>query len=82
MEAEGPQYFALGTTYDSRPNDAGASNSGYLRLIQVRIDSTSGTPPSMEVVGMIQMNGTVYDIKAIWGKLAVAVDHRVSHIAR
>ena len=74
----GVQHFALGTTFEDRPDDAGASNSGYLRIISVKVDESSGRPPSAEVVASKQMNGTVYDVKVIWGALAVAVDHRVS----
>jgi hypothetical protein len=75
----GVQYFALGTTFENRPDDAGASSSGYLRIINVKVDEVSGRPPSSEIVASRQMNGTVYDIKVIWGALAVAVDHRVSY---
>jgi hypothetical protein len=79
MGPDGLSYFALGTTFENSPDDAGASNSGNLRLINVRTDDVSGRPAAAEVIAKHQLNGTVYDIKSIWGMLAVAVDHRVSH---
>jgi len=79
MGPDGLSYFALGTTFENSPDDAGASNSGNLRLIKVRTDDVSGRPAAAEVFAKHQLNGTVYDIKGIWGMLAVAVDHRVSY---
>lgn len=72
------QYFALGTTFEDRLDDAGASNSGNLHIIRVKTDETSGRPPSADIIQSKQLSGTVYDVKVIWGALAVAVDHRVS----
>lgn len=75
LQPLGPEYFALGTTVKELPDDSGAPSAGFVRLFEVDRESPKGS--ILRYFASVPMQGTVYDIKSIWGQLAVAVDNRV-----
>lgn len=60
-------------------DDAGTSNKGYLRLIRLSRQGSSETWTSI-VDARWKAPGCVQDVKAVWGKVAIAVDYGVSSV--
>lgn len=73
----GENYFALGTMFPDDLDDAGTTHRGYLRLIKMAQQNGSVTP-TPSVIARWQAPGCVQDVKAVWDKVAVAVDYGVS----
>ena len=70
-------FFALGTMFPGVLDDAGTSNKGYLHLIKPEQSRTTDTWTPV-TVGRYEASGCVQDIKAIWDKIAIAIDYGVS----
>jgi hypothetical protein len=60
-------------------DDAGTTNKGYLRLIKMAQQNGS-VARSPSVIARWQAAGCVQDVKAVWDKIAIAVDYGVSDI--
>lgn len=80
IRVHGENYFALGTMFPEDLDDAGTTNKGYLRLIKMaqRNGSVGQTPI---VIARWQAAGCVQDVKAIWNKVAIALDYGVSGLS-
>lgn len=77
LKLGGLDFFALGTMFPGELDDAGTSNKGYLHLIRPEQSSTIDAWTSI-VVGRYDAPGCVQDVKAVWDKVAIAVDYGVS----
>lgn len=77
LKLGGSDFFALGTMFPGELDDAGTSNKGYLHLIRPEQSGTTDAWTSI-VVGRYEAPGCVQDVKAIWDKVAIAVDYGVS----
>jgi hypothetical protein len=78
IKLHGASYFALGTTFPEELDDSGISNKGYLRLIEMDRSDVNSSMPKPRVVAQWQAAGCVQDVKAVWDKVAIALDYGVS----
>ncbi|KAJ9123878.1 hypothetical protein QFC22_000666 [Naganishia vaughanmartiniae] len=77
IKVHGSSYFALGTTFPEELDDSGISNKGYLRLIEMDRSDVKSSIPKPRVVAQWQAAGCVQDVKAVWDKVAIALDYGV-----
>ncbi|KAJ9097586.1 hypothetical protein QFC21_004620 [Naganishia friedmannii] len=77
IKLQGVSYFALGTTFPDELDDSGISNKGYLRLIEMDRSDVQSSIPKPRVVAQWQAAGCVQDVKAVWDKVAIALDYGV-----
>lgn len=77
ITVHGENYFALGTMFREDLDDAGTINKGYLRLIKMEQHAGSSAP-TPTVTARWKASGCVQDVKAVWDKIAIALDYGVS----
>lgn len=80
IRIHGENYFALGTMFPEDLDDAGTTNQGYLRLIKMSQHNGSVAQTPM-VIARWQAAGCVQDVKAVWDKIAIALDYGVSEFS-
>ena len=76
VSLSGRTFFSLGTVLPAVPTDVNSTNRGFVRLLEGLNDEEYGY--KVQLVAELDLGGPVYDSKAIWDQLVVAVDNRVS----
>ncbi len=76
LELQGKTLFSIGTVQPVQPGTVGQAPSGHITLVEAVADD-SENDYRLKVRISEEVGGPVYDSKAIWDCLVIAVDNRV-----